>query len=390
MSAPENKGPEIKGWCPGAFRPMMSGDGLVVRVRPPMGELRAEQAAGLADLAARHGSGVIEATARANLQIRGVSEQSYPALMQGLRGLDLLGEADSEARRNVILDPFGAPHRLRLAKALMQCLAQPEFAPLPGKFGFVIDPGPSRRLAGISGDIRIEGAQDGLLVRADCQATGRVCPAPETAVTIALRLARWFIESGGVGTDGRGRMAGHLDRGARLPDDLAGATAPLPAAPDPQPGPQPGPLATGACAAAAFGQFTAAALHALAQAGGPIRVTPYRMFYLPQGAVLPAHPDLILDPADPLRRVQACTGAPGCPQSSVETRALARRLAPNVPQDQCWHISGCAKGCAWPRAADRTLVGRDGAFDLVNQGPPWDDPLRRGLSLADIDAQFRP
>ena len=26
--------PVIQGWCPGALRPMMSGDGLVVRVRP--------------------------------------------------------------------------------------------------------------------------------------------------------------------------------------------------------------------------------------------------------------------------------------------------------------------------------------------------------------------
>ncbi len=25
---------EIKGWCPGALRPMQSGDGLVVRIRP--------------------------------------------------------------------------------------------------------------------------------------------------------------------------------------------------------------------------------------------------------------------------------------------------------------------------------------------------------------------
>ena len=26
--------PQVKGWCPGAHRPMMSGDGLVVRIRP--------------------------------------------------------------------------------------------------------------------------------------------------------------------------------------------------------------------------------------------------------------------------------------------------------------------------------------------------------------------
>ena len=27
---------QVQGWCPGALRPMMSGDGLVVRVRAPL------------------------------------------------------------------------------------------------------------------------------------------------------------------------------------------------------------------------------------------------------------------------------------------------------------------------------------------------------------------
>ncbi|MFD1807161.1 hypothetical protein ACFSHQ_00890 [Gemmobacter lanyuensis] len=36
----------MQGWCPGALRPMMSGDGLVVRVRPRLGRLRADQARG--------------------------------------------------------------------------------------------------------------------------------------------------------------------------------------------------------------------------------------------------------------------------------------------------------------------------------------------------------
>ncbi|WP_252979256.1 hypothetical protein [Mameliella alba] len=38
--------PEIKGWCPGAWRPMLSGDGLVVRVRPHLARLDADQARG--------------------------------------------------------------------------------------------------------------------------------------------------------------------------------------------------------------------------------------------------------------------------------------------------------------------------------------------------------
>ena len=34
---------EAKGWCPSAYQPMESGDGLVVRVRPRLARLTAEQ-----------------------------------------------------------------------------------------------------------------------------------------------------------------------------------------------------------------------------------------------------------------------------------------------------------------------------------------------------------
>lgn len=378
--------PQVKGWCPGAFRPMMSGDGLVVRVRPPLGEVSADQATGLADLAERHGSGVIEATARANLQLRGVTEAAYPALMRDLRALALLGDADSEARRNLVLDPFHAPGTQLIARELLGGLSSDEFSALPGKFGFVIDPGTPRRLAGISGDIRIEGAAEGMILRADGCASGRLVADAEEAVALALDLARWFLSSGGVGVDGRGRMARHLDGGHALPDALTGDVKPIAAAPEPQPGPQ----GTGVCVAAGFGQFTADALRTLTACGDVIRVTPYRMLYLPTVRILPDHPDLILDPQDPLRRVQACTGMLGCPQATVTTRDLARRLAPRIPDGHHWHVSGCAKGCACPRLADLTLVGRDGAFDLVKQGTPWDDPIRRGLSPLEIDEQVRP
>ena len=36
----------IKGWCPGALRPMQSGDGLVVRVRPFGGRVLIESESG--------------------------------------------------------------------------------------------------------------------------------------------------------------------------------------------------------------------------------------------------------------------------------------------------------------------------------------------------------
>ena len=56
--------PVIKGWCPGALTPMMSGDGLVVRVRPFGGRISAEQAKGLADLATQSGNGMMDLSSR--------------------------------------------------------------------------------------------------------------------------------------------------------------------------------------------------------------------------------------------------------------------------------------------------------------------------------------
>ena len=378
--------PEIKGWCPGAYRPMRSGDGLVVRVRPHLARLDADQARGLADIAERLGSGVIEVTARANLQLRGVTDEGFPQVIARLDALGLLpGNAESEARRNVILDPFGDGRAERLTEALYQGLEAARFAALPGKFGFLVDPGSARRLEGISGDIRIEPAEGGLILRADGCATGRPVDEAE-AVPLALDLAAWFLDSGGVGRDGRGRMARHIAAGADLPDHFCGDAIPCAAVP----APEPGPLTGGLCVAAPFGLFTAQALRHLAETAPDLRVTPFRMLYLPGVAALDPHADLVTDPRDPIRRVEACTGAPGCPQASVATRDLARSLAPHVPEGQRWHVSGCAKGCAFPRAADRTLVGRDGAFDLVMSGAPWDEPHRRGLTPSDINELIRP
>jgi len=81
---------DIKGWCPGGVRPMPSGDGLLVRVRPWCGAFTLEQARGLADIAATLGNGHIDLTRRANLQIRGLRDESLPALHDALDRLGLL------------------------------------------------------------------------------------------------------------------------------------------------------------------------------------------------------------------------------------------------------------------------------------------------------------
>ncbi|TNF19458.1 MAG: cobalamin biosynthesis protein CobG, partial [Rhodobacteraceae bacterium] len=104
---------------------MMSGDGLIVRVRPRRARLSVEQAVGLSDLALRHGSGVIDLTRRANLQIRGVSEAAHADLLQGLAALDLLDtDPETERRRNILITPFWqrGDRTARLARALTEVL----------------------------------------------------------------------------------------------------------------------------------------------------------------------------------------------------------------------------------------------------------------------------
>ena len=55
--------PSLKGWCPGALRPMTSGDGLVVRVRARCGAFSVTEMSALARAAAQHGNGHIDITA---------------------------------------------------------------------------------------------------------------------------------------------------------------------------------------------------------------------------------------------------------------------------------------------------------------------------------------
>jgi precorrin-3B synthase len=90
----------------------------------------------------------------------------------------------------------------------------------------------------------------------------------------------------------------------------------------------------------------------------------------------------VTSPKDLVMTAHACPGAPFCPQATVETMALAHRLAGQVPGSL--HVSGCAKGCALPKAAALTLVGRGGKFDLVRDGAPWDTPAARDLRPSDL------
>ncbi len=365
--------PQIQGRCPGALRPMMSGDGLIVRIRPPAGRLSQRQVAGIAALATSCGNGIIDLSNRANVQLRGVAEGRYDTLIGGLRALGLIdSDATVESRRNILITPFWTEGDASetLTAELTTVLAGSEAPDVSAKFGYAIDAGASPVLQGAPADIRLERGADGtLLVCAADHPLGKPV-ARADAVPQMLDLARWS-RSGGT------RMSRLLANGTPLPH---GFTAPRQAV---VPAPQPGLYPAGALVATAFGQIDAITLATLAGLG-PLRVTPWRMLLIEGAVTLPARPSLICDPADPLLRVVACVGAPSCAQAHAATRTLARALARHVPPGQTLHVSGCAKGCAMPRAASVTLTATPAGFDLIRDATADAAPDHTGLHTDDL------
>jgi precorrin-3B synthase len=141
-------------------------------------------------------------------------------------------------------------------------------------------------------------------------------------------------------------------------------------------------------------------LASIAAANGArdLHLTPWRAILVPvptlpaahavaaglRAAGLPAS-SFILDPADPLRRIAACPGAPACGRGTTPVRSDAARLAADVIADAPGsgirlHVSGCEKGCAHPARAEITLVGRNGRYDLVRDGIASDPPALRNLT----------
>ena len=372
--------PAAKGWCPGAYQPMASGDGLIVRVRPRLARLTAVQALGLCGAARRFGSGLIDLTNRANLQLRGVNTADHQDLIDALGQLGLLdADPQQEHRRNILVAPCWQPgdDTERIAVELAARLA--ELPALPSKFGFAVDAGPTPVLTEASADIRIEReCEGGLIVRAD-GASGGIAVTPATAVDTVIALAAWFAASAGAS---RGRMARHLADHA-LPATLAPHAAPAQAGTLPRPGMSP----LGPVYGVAFGQIDALVLQRLLRDSGALalRLAPNRMLIL-EGGQWSASTEFLTSSDDPLLRIDACPGAPACASATVQTRSLARAIAPVLQRagatghQPSLHISGCAKGCARTRAADLTLVGCGGSFDLVRGGAAWDTPARTGLS----------
>ena len=345
------------------------------------GRIDAEQAAGIAELAERYCNGLIELTNRANLQIRGLREDNHSSLIDGLARLRLLDpDPDTEARRNILITPFwdAGDEVITIAGELERALANGPLG-LPAKFGFAVDCGNERVLAGASADVRIERDIDGqFIVRADGAELGRAVSRNE-AVTAALGLAEWFVAQAAQGR--RGRMAAH-HHGWR---EAAGNTwrsgeAGARHAHTPDPGLTP----HGATIRRRLRAIDFRRAELAGQRRQALRMTPWRMILAEGMSAMPACEGVITRADDSLLRVVACSGAPRCREAHADTRALAAALAPHLAAGARLHVSGCTKGCAQSDPASITLVATGKGFDLIRGGSTQDTPVLRGLSADGI------
>jgi len=361
--------PAPKGWCPSSLRPMESGDGYIVRIKPAFGRVTRMQLEKIAHLADRFGNGIIELTNRANLQLRGVSMADHPALIDALVQAELVDmDPDLDAAPQILV----APNCDADMRNLYDNLRRAKLPNLPAKFGMVLEQG-GQMLMQASGDIRLCALGDQVVVWADgCD--GGVCLPFSDAVGHVEKLATWFAQH----CDADHRRMSQVLKVAQFPAEWC--VDPLP---------EETKASSGAKYAVPFGQMTSAALLSFTEHAGSddIRLTPWRQFCV--AGVQKTHDiqGFVTDLSAPVLRAQACTGAPRCPQAMGETHALAARLAPQTVSDL--HVSGCPKGCAKRTKTPVTVVQGANGLDLIINGCTWDQPDFSGLDEGQLVQKIR-
>jgi precorrin-3B synthase len=405
----------VKGWCPGAVRPMQSGDGLIVRLRVSGGEVALPLAARIAEWSGRWSNGQIDLSNRANLQLRGISPRHLPELWGALRDFGLLDDSGAgEAVRNVIsspltgLDPTAVMDVRPVARALAHRLATDTVLhDLPNKFGFAVDDGGLMSLLETPTDIRFVARRtiDGPVF--DIHLAGaRLGPCrPGALMDIAAVLGRVFLRLR-IGQEARIRRM--RDLVSAFGAETIAREAGLPYAPTPATArPAPDFIGVHTLGSAAFiglglpfGRITAedlAALASAAKASGAqsLRLTPWRAILVPVPTVRDASAlaaglsgSFIPAAGDPGLRVAACVGAPSCPRATTPVRDVAAGLAKIVGSAAgsgiFLHLSGCEKGCAHPTPAPVTLLARNDHYDLIRDGIASDAPAMRNLTLEQV------
>jgi sulfite reductase beta subunit-like hemoprotein len=361
--------------CPGVLVLHRAEDGWLARIRLPGGRLSVPQFAAIADLA-NMGNGLVELTARANVQVRGLPEFAGGDAAELLKAVDLMPSETHDRVRNILASPLAGRHARSLVSTdeLVEELdhaicGDPRMVQLSGRFLFGIDDG-----AGYALD---ENVDIGLVAeRADKDSevcfrlvlggvvTDRRVTA-DRAVAEVLDACHAFLAM--AETDSRIWRVQDLTDGITSLADTLGARLLSPSRPGPERPLQPRMLPLGVSAQrdgrfaattlAPLGRIPPAALSSLPRLLGrvslDIRVSPWRTLTFID--IDPAHLRAV---TDSLRRLgllvdesgwhglTACAGLGACANAIIDVRLVASQRAPkrseNAPAE---HWSACERQC---------------------------------------------
>jgi precorrin-3B synthase len=391
-------------YCPGILHAVPAKDGLLVRIRLPGGQITSDQLRAIASLSKLHADGQIEVTSRANIQLRAISDQGLPKVVEGLSAAGLFPSVLHDRVRNIVASPFAGldAEELLDTRPLVreldeQLLADPTLANLHPKFSFAINGG---------GTWFSQGTDDLALQAIELAGTtffhlsfggissGFCIPSYEAV--------RWMLEAARVCL----RIAEEfkVPARARAITAIAGAEwrviACLPhlLVPCPHLDTAGVPVETplGICRSkhpdrvsiipsVPLGRLTAGQAYVVADAardyGGDLRLAPWRGIVLGSIAKVVATEvetllqasGLSMDGRDGYRGISACAGITGCDASLADVRSDAAMLASHLidrGQRAGWtvNISGCEKQCAMRKGATVEWVAYESGYRVkVNE-----------------------
>jgi precorrin-3B synthase len=385
------------------LRIVQAADGGICRIKLAGGSISAAQACAVADAAERYAGGVIEATNRANLQIRGIgSEQA--ALIDSLlsAGLGPTTAAGDDVR-NLMLSPSAGIDRQMLidtrplAEQILATLqSHARFHDLSAKFAVQLDGGEALAMLEHPHDLWLSALE---LNGESLLAFGLAgCPSdpPLAAVPLAqghalvVTVLELFLD---LARPEQTRMRHLL---AELPVDSflqsLSKRVPLTAIADWQRPPVPKLRHIGTYpqretnrvysgAVSPLGRLDPAMLRGAAQLASEygdasLRFTPWQSLLLPNLCTQDA-PEVrqrlqqlgfLCSPDLALAQLIACTGSRGCSKGLADTKGDALQLAAMLQRQGIAlsvHLSGCQRSCAAAHIAPVTLLAvAPGHYDL--------------------------
>ncbi|WP_260958808.1 precorrin-3B synthase [Pseudomonas citri] len=388
--------------CPGLLRIVQALDGGICRIKLDGGVILADQADAVASAAERFAGGVIEATNRANLQIRGIGPDEDALIGQLLAAGLGPRKPDGDDVRNVMLSPSAGIDRHRLldtrplaAQVLLSLQDHERFHELSAKFAVQLDGGERLAMLEHHHDLWLSAVvRDGEPGWAFGLA-GSPLDEPAGAVPLAeghglvMAVLTLFLD---LARPDQTRMRHLLDEiprqdfiaqlARRVPLQpctewrRAGAVDGLHIGIHPQHDER---VYVGAVAP--LGRLDAAMLRGVAQLArekgdASFRLTPWQSLLLPN--VRREEADDVLarlealgllgSAAQPLAQLIACTGSDGCGRALADTKADARRLADLLQRQGRTlkvHLSGCPRSCAAAHVVPATLLAvAPGRYDL--------------------------